>query len=229
MRLYSEAQAQAYSPSSSSDGPEGRPSGILSAMETPYVVRSHAASQTHNEKPCWVFNHPVLDTQTSKCTPEMVHDIDNERCCKVTFEPDSLHGIGNGPGYGRYDSTLTSIIKSNSSATTKPFSFYIHGFLGTFHSVLYKSERMNKSSVISTAPSSFSTNMFSWFPLYFPLREPLHVASEDSISCQIWRKMDTTKIWYEWCAITHGSDGTSSHIGASYIHNPNGRSCYVRL
>lgn len=228
MRLYAEAQSQAYSPSNGAEGPEGRPNGILAAMETPYVVRSHAASQTHNEQPCWIFNHPVLNKE-GVCNEKMVQNIDNERSCILTFDPDRLYGIGNSSGYGNYDSSLVSILKRDIDLPKEPLSFYIHGLLGSFHSVLYKSIRTKKSSVISMAPSSFSTGMFSWFPLYFPLKEPIHVSSEASISCRMWRKSDKTKVWYEWSVSTHRKGSSSTHINTSNVHNPNGRSCFVRL
>ena len=79
----------------------------------------------------------------------------------------------------------------------------IHGFLGTFHSTLYQptsDEENDQPSVISIAPSSFSVGMFSWFPLYFPLREPMHVPSGASVSVHMWRKCGNDRVWYEWCA-----------------------------
>jgi protein arginine N-methyltransferase 5 len=40
----------------------------------------------------------------------------------------------------------------------------VHGLAGFFDSVLYKDVH------ISINPATFSTGMFSWFPLFFPLR-----------------------------------------------------------
>merc|ERR1719326_1948930 len=58
MTLHSNARAQSYTPYNSLEGPTGKPSGILQAMETPYVVRPHSASQIRREMPCWEFSHP---------------------------------------------------------------------------------------------------------------------------------------------------------------------------
>ena len=78
----------------------------------------------------------------------------------------------------------------------------IHGFLGTFHCVLYQSVvgTEEESSIISIAPTTFSVGMFSWFPLYFPLREPQLAPSGSSVRCNIWRKCDEGRVWYEWCS-----------------------------
>ena len=47
-----------------------------------------------------------------------------------------------------------------------PLGATLHGFIGYFHSTLYKDVH------ISIEPSTFSDGMFSWFPLYLPLRHP---------------------------------------------------------
>mmetsp|Transcript_4030 Transcript_4030/g.5121 ORF Transcript_4030/g.5121 Transcript_4030/m.5121 type:complete len:204 (+) Transcript_4030:2035-2646(+) len=106
---------------------------------------------------------------------------------------------------------------------------------GTFHSTLYQSPlpgNEGNSSVISIAPTTFSVGMFSWFPVYFPLREPLHVPTGSTVICTMWRKMDRSddgggRVWYEWCAEIVGKD--DDVISASHLHNPGGRSYHVRL
>jgi len=244
MRLHAEAQAQAYSPSNASEGPAGKPCGALQAMETPYVVRTHAASQTHLELSCWDFSHPLTDRSSNACTKEAAIAVDNERHKELLFVPDSAHGAGSGSGYGLYDSSVTAISASarNDASIGSERSntgITIHGFLGTFHCVLYQSITNNEtSSIISTAPSSFSTGMFSWFPLYFPLREPLYVPNGASLKCNIWRKTDEVsggngcgggKVWYEWCAEVLGAGVTVQTLNVSPVHNPSGRSSFVRL
>jgi len=236
MRLHAEAQAQAYSPSNATEGPAGKPCGSLQAMETPYVVRTHAASQTHLELPCWDFSHPSISESTNT--------VNNEKHKELTFLPDYAHGAGSGSGYGLYDSSITAM--SSSSSNTDSVSsdksltgITIHGFLGTFHCVLYQSVTKNEiSSVISTAPSSFSVGMFSWFPLYFPLRESLYLPGGATLKCNIWRKTDAVKVnnpsasgkvWYEWCAEVLTNDPTTQVLNLTPVHNPRGRSSYVRL
>lgn len=74
----------------------------------------------------------------------------------------------------------------------------IHGFNGYFESVLYKNITMN------TNPSTHTPAMFSWFPIYFPLR-PEHVVTdcrkEDEIEICMWRKANKSSVWYEYCLV----------------------------
>jgi len=227
MRLHSEAQAQAYTPSNALEGPGGKPCGLLHAMETPYVVRSHAAAQTHQEASCWEFSHPLKDVDNDGlCTAEVAKHVNNERCATVLFEPDTKKGAGYGGGYGQFNRSVDALA---SMCPGKIKDTTIHGFLGTFHCVLY--EAQNETSIISIAPNSFSVGMFSWFPLYFPLKEPLLVPVDASIRCSVWRKSDSngrngSRVWYEWCVEILSGD---SVLNVSSLHNPNGRSSHVRL
>lgn len=232
MRLYTEAQAQAYVPSRATDGPMGKPCGTLQAMETPYVVRTHAASQTHAEQPCWAFSHPHTASENNVLT------VDNERSIQLVFGQDKTYGSGFGSGYGAFDASVSDMATSAAvQSAGEDCGITIHGFLGSFHSTLYQpmeGGETQQPSVISIAPSSFSVGMFSWFPLYFPLREPLYVPNSASVSVSMWRKGSNDRVWYEWCAevsIPDGSGDPSSRkiIHSSPIHNPNGRSYFVRL
>ena len=45
----------------------------------------------------------------------------------------------------------------------------LHGFAGYFHSNLFGEH------AISINPATFSEGMFSWFPIYFPIRNPMYV------------------------------------------------------
>ena len=72
---------------------------------------------------------------------------------------------------------------------------------------------------LSIYPPTHTPNMFSWFPIYFPLRTPVHVpsvrccaaravgcaalrracAQGAAIEAQLWRCGNHAKVWYEWC------------------------------
>jgi len=240
MRLHSEAQVKAFDPASTTDGPGGKPIGTRQALETPYVVRSHAACQTHAELPCWDFSHPKLGMKDGMRKP---NGIPNDRFAQLVFAPDVTHGAGCGSGYGPFDAAIANLASNaaNSSGQSSiPSGITIHGFLGTFHCTLYQSPLQEKdSSTISTAPGTFSVGMFSWFPLYFPLRQPLHVPAGASISCSMWRRSDSSnggigRVWYEWSAQVLVPGDIRERdcvkvISASPIHNPNGRSYHVKL
>lgn len=85
----------------------------------------------------------------------------------------------------------------------------IHGLVGYFETVLYKDIKL------SINPATFSTGMFSWFPIYFPLVKPVYAEAGQPVTVQMWRRNSVNKVWYEWCL-------TEPQVTA--IHNPNGRS-----
>ena len=93
----------------------------------------------------------------------------------------------------------------------------VHGLAGYFESRLYGDVYI---SILPASPN-FSHGMFSWFPLYFPLRTPLYAAAGEDVTVHIWRGVSPTKVWYEW------SVGTEHHTGP--LHNPNGRSYWIGL
>ncbi|XP_020245185.1 protein arginine N-methyltransferase 5 isoform X2 [Asparagus officinalis] len=93
-------------------------------------------------------------------------------------------------------------------------SALVHGFAGYFDSVLYKDVHLG------IEPTTATPNMFSWFPIFFPLRRPLCVPTGSTLEVHFWRCCSATKVWYEWC-VTAPSP--------SPIHNTNGRSYWVGL
>ena len=90
----------------------------------------------------------------------------------------------------------------------------VHGFAGYFESVLYG------DVAISIVPYSFSEGMFSWFPLYIPLRHPVLVKAGQTLTSHFWRCCSSDKVWYEW--------SVTSPI-PSPIHNCGGRSQIIGL
>mmetsp|Transcript_9403 Transcript_9403/g.28346 ORF Transcript_9403/g.28346 Transcript_9403/m.28346 type:complete len:651 (-) Transcript_9403:1001-2953(-) len=109
-------------------------------------------------------------------------------------------------------------VKDNSRYTKLLFkaseSSNMDGLAGFFEARLFD------NVVISINPSTFSTGMFSWFPIFFPLRTPVQVKGGDAIEVHMWRKCTSTRVWYEWCVV-------APHPVP--IHNPNGRSSAMSL
>ena len=237
MRLHAEARAQAYSPTRATDGPGGQPFGMLRATETPYVVRTYAASQMYIEKPCFEFRHVgKLSSSMSMPTAADTAAEDNDQFVTLEFRSDPK-AAGSGCGYGQFD---TAVATMSQNADMVPIAsktgVTVHGLLGTFEALLYRprsdgSEKLIPPSVmISTAPSRFSTGMFSWFPLYFPLKEPIHVPYDATLRLNMWRRSEGLRVWYEWCVEVVLLPGSSELVlSRSGIHNPNGRSYYVSL
>ena len=241
-RLHNEAKNESCHPLNPNAGPPGPSIGLQRAMETPYVVRSHAASQTHKEQACWTYTHPhstkstkAMDTDADQnLSAEAAKNVNNDRHAHLSFRHDPTHGVAMGCGYGASDPEMQAMVTATAEKATSDSadnsSMMIHGLLGTFHSVLYESNDKTKLSTISIAPHSFSVGMFSWFPLYFPLREPLLVPPKASINCSIWRRSDSERVWYEWCAEVTSNEGAEEVVlSTCYVHNPAGRSYHVRL
>ncbi|XP_073315175.1 protein arginine N-methyltransferase 1.5 isoform X1 [Primulina huaijiensis] len=93
-------------------------------------------------------------------------------------------------------------------------SALVHGFAGYFDATLYKDVHLG------IEPSTSTPNMFSWFPVFFPLRTPVCVQPGIPLEVHFWRCSGSTKVWYEWCV-------TSPSV--TPLHNTNGRSYWVGL
>ncbi|WOL06508.1 protein arginine N-methyltransferase 5 [Canna indica] len=110
-------------------------------------------------------------------------------------------------GNERYKKLLFEIPPDSGSAL-------VHGFAGYFDATLYKDVHLG------IEPSMATPNMFSWFPIFFPLRKPLYVPKGSLVEVHFWRCTASTKVWYEWCVTSPST---------SPIHNSNGRSYWVGL
>jgi protein arginine N-methyltransferase 5 len=88
----------------------------------------------------------------------------------------------------------------------------VHGFCGTFSARLYG------DIYISIAQARHSAGMFCWFPLFIPLAVPLTLPGGSKLPVQVWRRVSSNRVWYEWQV-----------PGLSAIHNPGGRSSSIGL
>ncbi|KAG7273895.1 hypothetical protein CRUP_025956 [Coryphaenoides rupestris] len=77
-----------------------------------------------------------------------------------------------------------------------------------------------KDVTLSIKPATHSPGMFSWFPILFPLKQPIPLSHNDDVTVRFWRCNNGKKVWYEW-AVTEPS--------CSAIHNPAGRSYTIGL
>lgn len=103
----------------------------------------------------------------------------------------------------------------------------IHGIAGYFEAVLYENVTLSNSqlrisilmSFLGIHPDRHSPNMFSWFPMVFPLNIAIPVKAGQDIKLHLWRCVSSRHVWYEW-AITepqtskiHNSGGAAYKIG----------------
>ncbi|WEW60933.1 arginine N-methyltransferase [Emydomyces testavorans] len=70
-----------------------------------------------------------------------------------------------------------------------------HGLGGYFETVLYGDVELSTNPVTMDAKSK---GMISWFPIYFPLKTPLHVPENSEVVVTMYRQTDDRKVWYEW-------------------------------
>ncbi|EFA85493.1 protein arginine methyltransferase [Heterostelium album PN500] len=119
---------------------------------------------------------------------------------------------------GEQKHSLQPIVIDNDRFETIDFSVendtMLHGFIGYFDCCLYDDVH------ISINPANFSTGMFSWFPIYFPIKEPINIQKGNKITLQFWRNSNRSKVWYEWTV-------TSPLVAP--IHNTGGRSYWIGL
>ena len=73
----------------------------------------------------------------------------------------------------------------------------MHGLAGYFEAVLYGPVGL---SIHPERQVSISPNMLSWFPIFFPFREPLYLPSGAELRVNMWRLTEHRKVWYEWAA-----------------------------
>jgi type II protein arginine methyltransferase len=120
------------------------------------------------------------------------------------------------PGFNMHN------IRYSHTSFTAGQNAVMHGIAGYFDCKLYKDVH------ISINPPTHSPDMFSWFPLFFPIRVPLYVPKGTEIDIHFWRCSDARKVWYEWQVVPR--IGGVEVVGeASSIHNPGGRSSWIGL
>ncbi|KAK1867499.1 hypothetical protein I4F81_010006 [Pyropia yezoensis] len=90
----------------------------------------------------------------------------------------------------------------------------IHGFAGYFEAVLFGDVG------ISIRPETASLGMFSWFPIYFPVKTPVLVAKGGTVRMHLWRRVGGGRVWYEWAL---------AEPAVSAVHNVGGKSYSLGL
>ncbi|KAH7907940.1 PRMT5-domain-containing protein [Hygrophoropsis aurantiaca] len=78
-----------------------------------------------------------------------------------------------------------------------PHAGVLHGLAGYFEAVLYGDVGL---SIHPLRKDQVSKDMLSWFPLFFPFRDPLYLPSNSELQVSIWRLTNQRQVWYEWYA-----------------------------
>lgn len=85
-------------------------------------------------------------------------------------------------------------VRTSSHTFSIPQASLVHGLAGYFEAHLYGDVHLS----IHPDPKRGSKDMLSWFPIYFPLKEPLYVPAEGEVDVHLWRLTRGRRVWYEW-------------------------------
>ncbi|KAL9933191.1 hypothetical protein V8E36_007909 [Tilletia maclaganii] len=86
-----------------------------------------------------------------------------------------------------------------------------HGFAGYFEAMLYADVMLSTYP----EPGRGSTDMLSWFPIFFPLREPLYLPAGSELEVNMWRLTTMRRVWYEWCAEVYLPLSSDTRVSSS--------------
>ncbi|KAI8960604.1 Skb1 methyltransferase [Daldinia sp. FL1419] len=191
------------------------------AFDTPWVVRLFALDFVAERAPdrprfqqAWEFAHPL---------PQATMDA---------VEARRAGGVAGGGG----GSMAGAVGANDHNARHCHLTFVcrtrgvVHGLAGYFEAVLYApsgapadgtSEEQEQGEVIpdkielSTLPDMIdrkSKDMISWFPIFFPLKQPLYFPPDTELEVSMWRQTDDAKVWYEWMVETFMWVGPSQRV-----------------
>ncbi|WVF70794.1 hypothetical protein IAT40_005588 [Kwoniella sp. CBS 6097] len=114
---------------------------------------------------------------------------------------------------------LTNTHNTRSSRHTFhiPHAATLHGLAGYFEAHLYSNVGL---SIHPENAHRVSPDMFSWFPLYFPLKESIYLPSNSELEVNLWRLCDSKgrKIWYEWSVESYLPISLNGGVG---VQSPN--------
>lgn len=163
--------------------------------ETPYVANLHNCHRLTETKPLFTFRHPnwaaTKYASSSSATPS---SSTSPTASSPSPPSDTNQRFG----------SLTFKIPADAT---------LHGFGGYFHATLYGKYYM------SILPDDHTDGMFSWFPFYFPIRDPMQLKAGDDLTVCFWRRVNSMKVWYEWAvfepkpSFIHNAMGKVSSIG----------------
>ncbi|KAF8149849.1 shk1 kinase-binding protein 1 [Crassisporium funariophilum] len=146
------------------------------SMETPYVVMFQAVNILSGTKA----------TVDGRCGPQV------QECWE--FEHPRREAV--------LDERGLPFTNSHNARSAKlrfyiPHAGILHGLAGYFEAVIYGNIGL---SIHPHRKDQVSKDMLSWFPLFFPFKEPLYLPSKSELQVSIWRLTNERQVWYEWHA-----------------------------
>ncbi|KAI9158597.1 Protein arginine N-methyltransferase skb1 [Paramyrothecium foliicola] len=179
------------------------------AFETPWVVRLFALDFVSQRVPAhprfqeaWEFSHPIPEATLQSVEARRSGGV-------VGGGGGSMAGAAGANDHNSRFCHLTFVCRTRGVT---------HGLAGYFESTLYESqidETKGEKVEISTHPERIdqkSKDMISWFPIFFPLKQPLYFPADTELEVSMWRQTDDTKVWYEWLVEAWTWVGPSNRI-----------------
>jgi protein arginine N-methyltransferase 5 len=103
--------------------------------------------------------------------------------------------------------------RSSTNTFSIPHAGQLHGLAGYFECHLYSNIGL---SIHPENMHRVSPEMFSWFPIFFPFKQPIYLPGGSELEINIWRLTSKTKIWYEWCCEVYlPTSSTGNGVGES--------------
>ncbi|TFK40311.1 shk1 kinase-binding protein 1 [Crucibulum laeve] len=154
---------------------EARATKNEKSLETPYVVMFQAVNILSGANPA-----------NGRCGPQV------QECWE--FEHPRRDPV--------LDTNGLPLTNSHNARSAKlrfyiPHAGVLHGLAGYFEAVLYGNIGL---SIHPHRKDQISKDMLSWFPLFFPFKEPLYLPSNSELQVTIWRLTNERQVWYEWHA-----------------------------
>ncbi|KAJ4476233.1 PRMT5 arginine-N-methyltransferase-domain-containing protein, partial [Lentinula aciculospora] len=146
------------------------------SLETPYVVMFQAVNLLSGQGP----------GPSGLCGPQV------QECWE--FEHPRKNSVLNAQGLPPTNSHNTRSAKLRFHI---PHAGVLHGLAGYFEAILYGNIGL---SIHPHRKDQVSKDMLSWFPLFFPFKEPLYLPSNSELQISIWRLTNERQVWYEWHA-----------------------------
>lgn len=100
-----------------------------------------------------------------------------------------------------------------------------HGLAGYFETVLYPGVELSTNPLTMEDKSE---GMISWFPIFFPFKNPVWLGAGSSVEISMWRQTDDRRVWYEWTMDVYMNvDGQKIKIGGTDLHSSEREACLM--
>jgi protein arginine N-methyltransferase 5 len=202
----------------------------LDGYDTGYVVKMHNFETLAPARPLFTFEHPVRLHPSSSDANASNANAHNARYRALRFRvrrATLVHGFAGyfeAPlfcaGPGRKCLTFAATAGTAPAETAGEREARLGPAAGASWNRGRILSRQECNGFLSINPATFSEGMFSWFPLFLPLRRPFYARAGETVEVHVWRRATAQKVWYEWAVAAPV---------ASPVQNVNGKRYWIGL